>query len=694
MQITHKEEITQLLEKVKKQFGFPIVHAKDCENVAYVISQKTGEQVSGSTIKRLFGFIKTTSTPNKYTLNLLAKYVGFENFQEFQGNEIEHEWADNTQEFCTTIRIRNGFDSRDWMVNDKGTKQLQQFLKSNKYATALISESGGGKSVLLAQFLSSLQSNERKIIVDAYSLFKSNQEGVGAYLKLLSRHYDLILIDGIEETAYNGREMNHFVGEILDFVRNKTSVKLIISIRPFTWTKFIERCNEVDFALWDNVNFHAFNMIEACNLPLLPIVEKHRELNGTFLPFIHEMNNENSLRYLNQWQLMSEYFNQKVWKTAYAFEKKQFFDHILQETDFGREGTLIKRTSIEPLIVKYKKAHLDLLTLHILKEEKYLNKFGSYTSLYGFGHETYFNYFILSHLLETYNGFTNELLEHIFNEYEQERRLQLLILASSYALFHQSKKVVALFDLELTEYERQTLMIHLGLEIRESTELQDLVLPEFVKSKNGRKYFIERWIDEEYLSGFYGEMLQTYLEHVDSPQDMLFANALLYYNAFLQEQPILCESYFNEVNQISVHPNEIHPFVLGRKYMTKLLEEFRKMNTYSSQTLEEVTLLLKSELKENEDDLPVHFAGFEHNILHAEFLNNHYHFTPQILEKLSNLTPQQLHKKDVDIILLSIFEESYQRSIGHLPIQLQFDLTKVHPWYKPTIENYLSRLNN
>ena len=112
--------------------------------------------------------------------------------------------------------------------------------------------------------------------------------------------------------------------------------------------------------------------------------------------------------------------------------------------------------------------------------------------------------------------------------------------------------------------------------------------------------------------------------------------------------------------------------------MTILLEEYRTSNDYSLQTIKTIQLHLDDKLKESVLDLPVHFSGFEHNILHAEFLTAHYYFTPVILQKIKNVKQTILHNGDVDLILFQIFKEAFNRKQNRIENKLSFELENVH----------------
>ena len=62
--------------KIESQFGQQIRYPKDCESLAADITHKTKHHISGSTIKRLLGFVKGTKEPREYTLDVIAEYLG------------------------------------------------------------------------------------------------------------------------------------------------------------------------------------------------------------------------------------------------------------------------------------------------------------------------------------------------------------------------------------------------------------------------------------------------------------------------------------------------------------------------------------------------------------------------------------------------------------------------------------------
>jgi len=88
---------------VESKFGKPIRYPKDCIALAEDMYLKNRVRISESTLKRMMGFVKGTEQPRKYTLDLLANYLGYTNY-EILYSSIQHE---NTSSFQTLQSIES-----------------------------------------------------------------------------------------------------------------------------------------------------------------------------------------------------------------------------------------------------------------------------------------------------------------------------------------------------------------------------------------------------------------------------------------------------------------------------------------------------------------------------------------------------------------------------------------------------------
>ena len=73
-----------LSNEIKKliafRFGRTIEYSKDCEALARCIYKQCNEPIGVTTLKRLYGFAKEIGEPRKSTLNIIANYVGVEDW--------------------------------------------------------------------------------------------------------------------------------------------------------------------------------------------------------------------------------------------------------------------------------------------------------------------------------------------------------------------------------------------------------------------------------------------------------------------------------------------------------------------------------------------------------------------------------------------------------------------------------------
>lgn len=88
-------------EMIECRFGTEIRYPSDCESLARDIASVTRQRISVTTLKRLCGFVNGVSEPRVYTLDILASYIGYRNYNELVASlspdrqaVIERLWAE------------------------------------------------------------------------------------------------------------------------------------------------------------------------------------------------------------------------------------------------------------------------------------------------------------------------------------------------------------------------------------------------------------------------------------------------------------------------------------------------------------------------------------------------------------------------------------------------------------------------
>ncbi len=83
MSNNHIPELAYLLSEVEKKYGRRIATTTDFESLSVVIEHQTGELLSSSTLKRLWGYVTLNPTPRISTLNILSRFIGHRDFKTF-----------------------------------------------------------------------------------------------------------------------------------------------------------------------------------------------------------------------------------------------------------------------------------------------------------------------------------------------------------------------------------------------------------------------------------------------------------------------------------------------------------------------------------------------------------------------------------------------------------------------------------
>ncbi len=79
--------INRLCCRVEESFGREVKSPKDFTQLSESIFWRTGILMSPTTLKRIWGYLSEPVTPRQATLDTLARYVGWNNWTEFQQND-------------------------------------------------------------------------------------------------------------------------------------------------------------------------------------------------------------------------------------------------------------------------------------------------------------------------------------------------------------------------------------------------------------------------------------------------------------------------------------------------------------------------------------------------------------------------------------------------------------------------------
>lgn len=77
--------LIMLKKKIEEEFGEEILYSRQCEALSEAIREKTGERLSLVTLKRLLGFTSAEVMPRLSTLDIIASYCGYADYESLKG---------------------------------------------------------------------------------------------------------------------------------------------------------------------------------------------------------------------------------------------------------------------------------------------------------------------------------------------------------------------------------------------------------------------------------------------------------------------------------------------------------------------------------------------------------------------------------------------------------------------------------
>ncbi len=306
--------IVLLQEEIQNKIGKKIKLGRDCTKLSQQISDSTGRAVSSTTLKRFFGIVETSFSPSKYTLESLAIFLGYEDWDDFQesaGENILHSEKDKiwesfkkpiqqvTENSMNSLKLKTNFDPQKFILRTNSRKKIEAFTKSSKTATMLVAHEGFGKSSTILQWVDNYllsphagYENTVVLLIDGGTFFNLYAKYpqidllhdlvefklISSLRSLSEKHPELIkepvwiIIDDVDEIFVENRQYHKFAENlmrlILTYSENKKT-KVLLSCRPENMDGFasLARENPLFRSCWYDVDFSTDNMIQTQNIP-------------------------------------------------------------------------------------------------------------------------------------------------------------------------------------------------------------------------------------------------------------------------------------------------------------------------------------------------------------------------------------------------------------------------------------------
>lgn len=81
--------ISLLIDKVEAMLKRKLVTQRDFTWLSELLAQRLGEQVSPSTLRRMWGYSQEGVSPRKYTLDVLSRFVLYDDYNDFCRNAAD-----------------------------------------------------------------------------------------------------------------------------------------------------------------------------------------------------------------------------------------------------------------------------------------------------------------------------------------------------------------------------------------------------------------------------------------------------------------------------------------------------------------------------------------------------------------------------------------------------------------------------
>jgi hypothetical protein len=320
--IQHFDNLKKLVLSVAE---FKNISPSDCKTLSLLIYKKTNQQVSETTLKRVYGFAYSKFKPSLFTMDAMARYCDYQGWGDFcekdgakplSSNQLDVGW-DNikhnankiTQFTLQALKNRSGIPFNQTIKRKFIDDHFDAFLKENQSATIISAPAGYGKTIALCHWIEdrmemSVKGNNNDIILFFSSnalinvfisgkdinewilslLGYGNNEDFSALLQTKPNHNGnfYLIIDGLDEHMFKSDQFMVLLNQVIDvfsFYEQYEIFKIVLTTRSSTWLN-----NRYEFETFKSNCFLGFPGREdvLVNVPLFSnqeIVELSNNIN-------------------------------------------------------------------------------------------------------------------------------------------------------------------------------------------------------------------------------------------------------------------------------------------------------------------------------------------------------------------------------------------------------------------------------
>ncbi|ADY54222.1 hypothetical protein Pedsa_3693 [Pseudopedobacter saltans DSM 12145] len=307
-------DLLLLKKQILEKSSITVPTPADCKRIAYLISQAVNKNISETTIKRLFGFAKTTHNFSKYTLTALQEFIGETRFyhleEESEGLNIDKKIKLlKTESENLTLKTLNNIKSKSTIKYSYTTRrefcerEFNYFYKKDYFFCSYVAQAGYGKSIMLANLVENFFLKEDAVFKDDMLWFfnphmlldlESHEYNIDSWLNAhikqivpegfisfcdqsaeLLNGKVVFIIDGLDDVTLKKDSFNKLINSLADFIFSNsrhTWLKVVISMRNIGWLNFYEKIRHSAYikSKWYSGNYSSGE--EFTNMP--PLTDK------------------------------------------------------------------------------------------------------------------------------------------------------------------------------------------------------------------------------------------------------------------------------------------------------------------------------------------------------------------------------------------------------------------------------------
>jgi hypothetical protein len=286
----------------------------ECRALSDRVFKKSGNRISETTFKRIYGFAYSKYSPSLFTLNVLAKYCNYKSWDDFCQKQEKKLIATSNDELnwkllqqnaskitgftLQALKNKTGIPYNQTIDRDFIDYHFDDFINGDCTGTVLAAPAGYGKTVAVCQWI------EKKIAIDELNngndiilLFSSNaimsalisgrdihdwmlallgyntDNDINVLLDIKQRGTSkfYLIIDGFDEHMFKGDHFRIILNQLIDifsFYKSHGWFKLALTTRTATWIN-----NKHELEIGNNTWFTGFKDSNCINVPLFSIDE-------------------------------------------------------------------------------------------------------------------------------------------------------------------------------------------------------------------------------------------------------------------------------------------------------------------------------------------------------------------------------------------------------------------------------------